>query len=282
MKNSKSGKIATKFVKDSVEITAPMLSIIFNRSISRGVFPKNLKIGKVYPIYKGKGSKSDPDNYRPITVLSVIARLFDKLVHEQLFLYFNDYLYKKQSGFRPSKYSTQSALLNTSNQWLLNIDKGDYNLAVFLDLRKAFDTVNHNLLLKKLKFYGIQGIELQWFESYLSKRQQYCSVNHHLQLASVKAGIPQGSSLGPLLFLIYINDLPCALEKSEPDIYADDTGVFVSGRDMKILKENVNLDLQHVYSWLHANKLSLNTLKCKYMIIGSKFSLSHINYIPSI
>ena len=136
-----------------------MLSIIFNKSISRGVFPKNLKIGKVCPIYKGKGSKSDPDNYRPITVLSVIARLFEKLVHEQLFLYFNDYLYKKQSGFRP-KYSTQSMLLNTSSQWFLNIDKGDYNLVVFLYLRKAFDTVNHNLLLKKLKFYGIQGIDL--------------------------------------------------------------------------------------------------------------------------
>ena len=106
-----------------------------------------------------QGSKSDPDNYRAITVLCVIARLLEKLIHEQLFSYFNDYLYKKQSGFRP-KYLTQTALLNTSNQWLLNIDKGDYNLAVFLDLRKAFDTVNHNLLSKKLKFYGIQGIGL--------------------------------------------------------------------------------------------------------------------------
>ena len=228
MKNSKSDKIATKFVKDSIEITAPMLSIVFNKSISQRVFPKKFKIAKVCPVYKGKGSKCDPDNYRPITVLSVIARLFEKFIHEQLSSYFNDYLYKRQSGFR-LKYSTQMALPNTSNQWLLNIDKSDYNLAVFLDRRKAFHTVNHNLLFKKLKFYGIQEIKLQWFESYLSERQQYCSVNnHHSQLASVQLSIPQGSSLGPLLFIIYINDLQCALEKSEPDIYAGDAGVFVS------------------------------------------------------
>ena len=282
VKNSKPGKIATKFVKDSTEITAPMLSIIFKKSISLGIFPNNLKIGKVCPIYKAKGSKSDPDNYRPITVLSVIARLFEKLIHEQLFPYFNDYLYKNQSGFR-LKYSTQTALLNTSNQWLIKIDKGEYNLAVFLDLRKAFDTVNHNVLLLKLESYGILGIELKWFKSYLSDRQQYCSVNDHVSaLASVKAGIPQGSSLGPLLFLTHMNDLPCALEKNEPDIYADDTGVFVSGRDTRTLEENVNLDLQHVFSWLHANKLTLNTLKCKYMILGSSYNLSHINYIPNI
>ena len=118
---------------------------------------KNPKIGTVWPIYKGKGSNSDPDNYRPIAVLSAVARLFGKLIHIQLFSYLNDYLYKNQSGFRP-KHSTQTALLNTSNQWLSNIDKGDYNLAVFLDLRKTFDTVNHNLLFKRLKFYDIQGI----------------------------------------------------------------------------------------------------------------------------
>ena len=160
IKNSKSRKIATKFVKDSIEITASMLSIIFNKSISLGIFPNNLKIGKVFLIYNGKRSKSHPDNYMPITVLSVITRLFEEVIHEQLFSYFNDYLYKNQSGFRP-KYSTQTALLNTSNQWLINIDKGEYNLAVFLDLRKAFDTVNHNVLLLKHESYGILGIELK-------------------------------------------------------------------------------------------------------------------------
>ena len=143
--------------------------------------------------------------------------------------------------------------------------------------------VDHSLLILNLEYYGVLGAELRWFKSYLSGRQQYCSVNNKNSLLTlVRSGIPQGSSLGPLLFLIYINDLPCTLENSEPDKYADDTGIFISGNNLKMLEENVNLDLQHVCCWLQANKLSLNTVKCKYMIIGSQCNLSHMNYIPDI
>ena len=128
------------------------------------------------PIYKGKGCKSNPDNYRPISVLSVIARTFEKLVHDQLSEFFRDSFYKFQSGFRQN-HSIQTALLDTTSEWFVNIDTGKYNLAVFIDFRKAFHTVGYDILLFKLSHYGVIGTKLRWFKSYLSNRQQYCSLS---------------------------------------------------------------------------------------------------------
>ena len=177
------------------------------------------------PHQQGKGSKSNPDNYKPISVLSVTARTFEKLVHNQLSEFLKDSVYKFQSGFRQN-HSTQTALLNTTNEQFVRIDKGKYNLVVFIDLRKAFDTVNNEILLFKLSHYGVIGIELRWFKSYLSDRQQYCSLSDsNSDLALVTCGIPQRSCLGPLLFLIYINDIHCATQNSKTEIYmyTDDT-----------------------------------------------------------
>ena len=272
-KTSRSGNVPTKFLKDAVDFVSPILACIFNKSVEKGYFPSILKTAIVSPIYKGEGSRSDPSNYRPISVLPIIARVFERLIHQQLYPYLNKFLWKNQSGFR-SHYSTETALLKATNNWLLNIDKGNYNLALFLDLKKAFDTVDHNTLLRKLEYYGIIHKELNWLTSYLSDRLQCCKIDGQISSKlKVRLSIPQGSCLGPLLFLVYINDLPQCLANSEPDIYADDTSLTNNEKDLVALENKVNRDLSNIEKWLYANKLQLNTVKTKYMIIATPHRL---------
>ena len=273
LKTSRSGNVPTKFLKDTVDLVSPILACIFNKSVEKGYFPSSLKTAIVSPIHKGEGSRSDPSNYRPISVLPIIARVFERLIHQQLYPYLNKLLWKNQSGFR-SLYSTETALLKATNNWLLNIDKGNYNLALFLDLKKAFDTVDHNILLRKLEYYGIIHKELNWHTSYLSDRLQCCKIDGQISSKlKVRLGIPQGSCLGPLLFLVYINDLPQCLANSEPDIYADDTSLTNNEKDLAALENKVNRDLFNIEKWLYANKLQLNTVKTKYMIIATPHRL---------
>ena len=166
-KNSNSGNIPTHFLKDAAPCVSTSLSVIFSKSLAQDKYPDNLKLARISAIYKGKGSKSNPDNYRPISVLSAVARLFEKLVHQQLFPHLKGLLLNNQSGFKPG-HSTETSLLNTINKWIINIDNGCLNLILLLDLRKAFDTVDHKILLKKLDYYGIKDDDLSWFEFYLS------------------------------------------------------------------------------------------------------------------
>ena len=273
LKTSRSGKIPTRFLKDGVKCIAHVLSSLLNKSMESGVFPDNLKIAAICPIYKGEGSKSRPNNYKRISVLPIVARLFEKIIHNQLYDYVKGRLYKYQSGFRP-KHSTETAVLNALNRWFLNIDQGKYNLVVFLDLRKAFDTVNHEILLKKLEHYGVHGTELKWFTSYLSDRKQYTVVGAiKSQLGSVSHGVPQGSSLGPFLFFVYINDLPYCINNGISELYADDTGLSASGKKVHDVERLINLDLDKIYNWLLANKLSINMEKTKCMIFATEYKL---------
>ena len=264
-------KIPCKILKLAANVVVPSLTLIFNQSIISGVFPREWQSARVTPIIK-KGIKTDPENYRPISVLPVVAKIFEKLVFNQFYEYLNNnsLLTSCQSGFR-SLHSTLTALLEATDNWSVNIDNGFLNGVIFIDLKKAFDTIDHDIVLRKLRCYGADETALKWFNSYLSNRYQRCQVNGELSgISPVNCGVPQGSIIGPLLFLLYINDLPNCLARACPRMYADDTNITVSANNAADLKTMLNDELSNLNLWLRANKLSLNITKTEYMIIGSR------------
>ena len=179
--------------------------------------------------------------------------------------------------------ATASALLDSTNSWYVNMDRKLYNLVVFLDLKKAFDTVNHEILLRKLELYGITGSALALIQSYLSDRTQKCQLADKMSSErNVKCGIPQGSILGPLLFLIYINDLPECLNQATSRLFADDTNLTVAGETIGEVELAMNNDLARIKEWLLANKLSLNVAKTEFMLIGSDYKISNLVTQPII
>lgn len=282
-KSSGMDGVSARLLKEAAPIVSGSLAAIINMSITKGIFPNDWKQAKISPIHK-EGPKTDPNNYRPISILSTVSKIIEKIIFKQVYdhLNSNGILNKFQSGFRPL-HSTVTALLDATNNWYLNIDDGQINAVLFLDLKKAFDTVNHTILLKKLKHYGIDNTTLKWFESYLSDRKQVTTIenstSHHCH---IKCGVPQGSILGPLLFLIYINDLPnCKLE-AKPRLYADDSNLTYSAKNIKEVQTMINEDLKEVHTWLKANKLTLNISKTKYMLMATRQKLSSIPSEPTI
>ena len=252
-------KIPNKLLKIAANVVAPSLTAIFTASICTGIFPQEWKASRVSPVYKS-GIRNNPSNYRPISVIPVVAKTFEKIVYGQLYEYLNSYhlLNPCQSGFR-SLHSTLTALLEATNSWSVNIDNGLVNEVVFIDLKKAFDTIDHKIMLRKLENYGVDPSSLRWFESYLSDRTQNCRVNDHLSSSKpVTFGVPQGSNLDPLLFLIYINDLPNCLNYAMPRMFADDTSVSYAGDSVDELQNVLNSELKSLHNWLIAIRLSLN------------------------
>ena len=271
-------KIPCRLVNLAAPLIAESLCCIFNTSISSNIFPSDWKIAKIIPIHKGN-AKDDLNNYRPISILSPISKIFERLIYDQLYDYLSNHglLSECQSGFR-RYHSTTTSLLDTTNEWYANMDQGKLNSVVFLDLSKAFDTVNHSILINKLYAYGLCNKTVEWFNSYLTGRTQQCFINGHLSSPRVvSCGVPQGSILGPLLFLIYINDLPNCLKFSKPRMFADDTTVTTSGISIVQTIQNVNRDMVNLCEWLIANKLSLNIGKTEHMFIASDDTLNKIS-----
>ena len=268
-------QIPNRILKISCDIIGPSLCLIFKRSVESGIFPGEWKVAKVTPVFK-KGEKTDVNNYRPISVVPAIAKIFEKIIHDQLYSYLNDnnLLAPCQSGFR-SLHSTTTALLEATDTWSLNIDNGLINGIIFIDLKKAFDTINHDILLSKLSGYGLDSRTIDWFRSYLTNRFQRCIVNGALsEPGLVSCGIPQGSNLGTLLFLAYINDLPSCLSAATPRMYADDTSISFTGMSVPEIEVKMNSELANLNEWLRANKLSLNTTKTEVMLICSRQRLA--------
>ena len=268
-KSSGDDGISLELLKLTAEECSMPISMIINMSLQQGIVPDNMKLARVIPIHKNK-CKELFTNYRPISLLSNISKIMEKVVHKRLysFLQKHDILYASQYGFRPS-YSTIDAITEFVSNVLYCLDKKENCLSVFLDLSKAFDSINHSILLSKLNHYGIRGGALEWFKSYLDHRRQYVIVNGVRSTEkTINYGVPQGSVLGPLLFIIYLNDLPESLTYCKPIIFADDTTLSHAGTNN--LFEHVNYDLKQLSDWFRANQLSVNTSKTKYMFFSKQ------------
>ena len=265
-------KLAAPFI-------APSITKLINLSFSLNVFPSCWKTVKVTPIFKS----ADPIDVinRPISVLPILCEIAEGHVHNALysFLCENDLIYVRQSGFR-SKHSTETALIRIIDDLLFNLDNDRVSGMVLVDYRKAFDMIDHSLLLKKLEVYGLSRDSLQWFTSYLKDKRQFVKLgDKQSSVAIVRHGILQGSILSPLLFIVFINDLPLYVTSSRIDLYANDITLTSSTNDSSIgrLEGTLNSSIAEIVDWAASNKLPINEGKTKAMLITGKRLPSKIN-----
>ena len=253
--------IPPKIIKWAPELFAPILSKIFNKCIHIGYYPKQLKVARVVPVHKG-GDSNDINNYRPISVLTQFNRLFERVLATRLMSFFekNKIITSKQFGFL-KRHSTEHAILDLKEFIMESLSKKKITAVLFLDLKKAFDTVSHKILLKKLHHYGIRGVPHDLLKSYLSDRQQYTSIDGtNSGLDFIRWGVPQGSVLGPILFLLFINDLPNSTSMN-PWLFADDTALAQTADTFTALQTYFNEEINKVQNWLLANNLSVHYAK---------------------
>ena len=267
-------------IKKCPDLLSTPLLHIFNRSFEQGIFPDKLKLALVTPIYK-KEEHNLFTNYRPISVLPVFSKILEKLMQKRIsnFITRLEILYLNQYGFRENR-STSMAILTFVEKIKESLDNCNFSIGLFLDFSKAFDTIDHDILLEKLNFYGIRGLCLSWIKSYLTNRTQKTLFNGTSSTSqNITCGVPQGSVLGPLFFIMYINDIYLTSPKLFFVLFADDTNILISGNNINELQNILNQELKVIQSWLIANKLSLNVGKTKYIIFSTtrkKFNSKNI------
>ena len=248
----------------SSSVLKPM-TICVNKSLSEGLFQQSMKLADVYPLFKSK-EKSDTNNYRPISLLLTLSKLLEIVVHEKVYQFLSDTnkIYSSQCGFR-SGHNCENAIGELLGAILKGYQSNKYTVGLFLDLSKAFDTLQHSLLLEKLHYYRIRGIALDWFHSYLNDRKmrvKCCVTNsgqtEYSEYQTITYGTPQGLCLGPLIYLIFTNDLANNLSFCNSIMFADDTTLYKTHNSLRYLKWSVEQDMTVLMDWFRANKLTLN------------------------
>ena len=271
MKASGFDLLSSRICKDAFLVLVDKLVHIFNCSLSSSEFPESWKIAKVVPLFKG-GERDDVGNYRPVSLLPLPGKLLEKIVHSRIVGFLDDakFLSMHQGGFRKG-HSTTSTIADLTDELFEKTNHGLTTLAAFIDLKKAFDTVNQSILLKKLAKAGVRNKTLAWCRNYLTGRKQCILANGRTSsYLPIKCGVPQGSVLGPLFFLMYVNDLEPAIGACGVKLYADDTVLYQTGVNCEeaVLKLQISLNL--FAKWCSANVLTLNVKKTKLMAFGSR------------
>ena len=268
--------VSNALLKDLRDELLVPLTVVFNESLNQGVFPSTMKHAEVIPLFK-TGLRNLATNYRPISLLLTLSKILEKLVYERVYKFLNtDQLYKSQYGFR-SKHSCIDAVLELMSNVIKGWENNEHTIALFIDLSKAFDTLEHAVLFKKLECYGIRGIALDWFKSYLTGRtlSVKCKVaeSNGVEISDhfpVNYGSPQGSCLGPLIFLVFCNDLYHVLDWCNCILFADDTTIYKSHKSPRFLECCLMEDLTTLSDWFTANKLTLNLNKTVCMLFSPK------------